>query len=128
MQTLLILIGGATGAFARFSLGGWVQQRLGADFPWATLFVNTSGALVLGVVMRATERSAASGSWRALLAIGFCGAYTTFSTFGYETARLLQDRQYVLAGINGALNVLCTLLAMFAGFAIAARFLESVRA
>lgn len=127
MQTLLIVIGGAAGALARYNLGGWAQHRLGSAFPWGTMLVNVSGALLLGVIMRATERFPASGDWRALLAIGFCGAYTTFSTFSYETARQIQDRQWALAGLNSAGNFLLSLCAVFVGFAIGAWFFSTTK-
>jgi fluoride exporter len=127
MQTLLIAIGGAAGALARYNLGGWVQNRLGSGFPWGTMVVNASGALLLGIVMQATARMPGGGQWRALLAIGFCGAYTTFSTFSYETARQLQDRQWLLAAANSAGNLVLSLLAVFAGFAISAWFFGSAR-
>ena len=88
MIYLYIALGGAAGALARFGLGGWISGWARAGFPWGTLGVNLLGALLLGVVLRWAPEPESAG--RALLAIGFCGSFTTFSTFGYEALALLQ--------------------------------------
>ncbi len=91
----LVALGGALGALARYAVGTWVQGRLPqSSFPWGTFVINTTGSFVLGFVATLlTERYLVSPHWRPLVAIGFVGAYTTFSTFEYETARLQSSWQ-----------------------------------
>ena len=121
INAILVAIGGAFGALARFGINNVIVSSTTSRFPWATLAVNVTGSFLLGVVLRSFEGSVNSGAWRALLAIGFCGAYTTFSTFSYESMRLMQERQWLAAGANLFGNVLLCLLAVMAGFAIANR-------
>jgi len=102
MVFLCVALGGAAGAMARFGLGGWVHARQ-PHFPWATLAINVSGAFLLGFAL---PFLAPHPLLRALLATGFLGAYTTFSTFGLETALLLQSRRR----LDAATYVLATLV------------------
>ena len=125
MFFLLIATFGAAGAVARYVLGGWVQESIGASFPGGTLVINVTGSLLLGLIIRLLESLAASPEWRAALAIGFCGAYTTFSTFSFETARLLQARQYGYAATNIAASVLLSIAGVFVGFSIAEWILKT---
>jgi CrcB protein len=120
MMGLVVAIGGALGALARWSLGGWADQRLGVAFPWGTLLVNVTGALVLAFAVRFLEAVAAPPEWRGFIAIGFCGAYTTFSTFGYESTLLMQGGQWLRATVYVTVSVLLTLTATFSGFRLAA--------
>ena len=120
---LYIAVGGALGAIARFAVGGWVQQAAGPEFPWGTLVVNISGALLLGFLYVVLEGAPASREWRAFLGIGVCGGYTTFSTFSYETARLLQDGQLGRAGAYMAASTLLCVAAALIGFRLAATVL-----
>lgn len=86
-----IAVGGATGSVARFLLGALVQQRAGGAFPLGTLLINITGSFLLALVMGyALATPAISREVRALLTTGFCGGYTTFSTFTYETMTLMQ--------------------------------------
>ena len=88
-QILLVALGGALGAVARLLVGALIARRLGVDWPWGTFFINVSGCFVIGIFLPAlTERYEA---WRYFLPIGFVGAYTTFSTFEYETLRLVES-------------------------------------
>ena len=83
---LLVAAGGALGAVARFLVGSGFARRFGTGWPWGTLVINLSGCFLIAVL---TARLT-SPQWRYLLPVGFVGAYTTFSTFGYETMRLVQ--------------------------------------
>lgn len=87
MQTyLLIALGGAAGANARFVISTVAARRWGARFPWGTLLINVTGSFLLGLLLAAPALGA--GGPHALLATGFCGGYTTFSTFAFETVAL----------------------------------------
>ncbi|MGQ0561574.1 MAG: fluoride efflux transporter CrcB [Gemmatimonadota bacterium] len=127
MTSLLVAIGGALGALARYGVAGLVQGYTGARYPWETMLINVSGSLLLGMVLRLFEALPVSSSWRAAVAIGFCGAYTTFSTFSYETVRLIQDRQWLAAAGNVTGNVVFCLIAVFVGFAAAELILRAKR-
>ncbi len=95
-----ILLGGVLGTLGRYVLQGWIQTRAGTAFPLGTLVINLSGSFVLGFVIRfATGSTVISPELRAGVTIGFCGAFTTMSTFGYESVRLLGDGEYWWAGL-----------------------------
>ncbi len=112
----MIAVGGALGALARYALGGLVQEFAGARFPYGTLVVNVSGCLVMGVVMTLlTERGVVHPSWRFLVPIGFIGAYTTFSTFEYETFRALEQGGWLIALANVMVSVGAGFAAVAAG-------------
>ena len=115
-----VAIGAALGGVARYYLASAIQQRVGPTFPWGTLAINVSGGLLLGVLMRyALATPSVSAELRAFLTTGFCGGYTTFSTYSYETATLLEDGQYGRAGTYALASVVLALLATFAGFVLA---------
>lgn len=114
-----IALGGALGALARYGLGGWVQHVSGGTFPWGTWVINVAGSLFLGLVIRLSEGLAVDPAWRAFLAIGLAGGFTTFSTFSYESLRLLQDGEVPSALLYMAGSVVLALLAVLAGFLLA---------
>ncbi len=119
-----IAIGAAAGGVARYYLSLTVQQRLGPAFPWGTLVVNITGGLLLGFLLRyAMATPAISVEMRVLLTTGFCGGYTTFSTFSYETAALMEEGQYDRAGVYVLASVVLSLVATFAGFILARELL-----
>ena len=113
---LAVVVGGGMGALARYGLGGWIQGSAGAGFPWGTLVINVTGSLLLALTYAVLEGVRARPEWRALIGIGFCGGYTTFSTFSYEAFRLLQDGEWnrALAYMLGSL--LLALAGTVAGF------------
>jgi len=113
-----IALGGAAGTLARWWLGG-LAQRYSIAFPYGTLTINVTGSLLLGFLVRYMLASPASPELRAALTIGFCGGFTTFSTFSYEAAALLESGSYARAFTYMAASVLLSLAAVFAGFAIA---------
>lgn len=103
----LVFLGGGTGACLRFLLGGWIQTRADAGFPWGTLAVNLAGALLIGLVAEWLLLSRAGDAWRYLLAVGVLGGFTTFSTLSYESLALLESREYAaFAGYLLGTNVL----------------------
>jgi fluoride exporter len=111
----MIAAGGAMGAMARYALGGLVQEWAGARFPYGTFVINISGCLVMGVVMTLlTERGVVHPNWRFLVPVGFIGAYTTFSTFEYETLLAIEQGAWVI----GLGNVLASVLLGFASVAL----------
>jgi len=120
-----IAFGGLLGTLARYTLQGWVQARApSAAFPVGTLLVNLSGSFLLGVVMRfAMGSTVVSPELRAGLAIGFCGAFTTMSTFGYESMTLLALGDYWRAGWYIGGSVVGCIAAVMAGAALASRIL-----
>mgnify|MGYP001190321131 FL=1 len=115
-----IAVGSAIGGVSRYILGGVVQRILDTTFPSGTLIVNITGSFLLGVIIRfAVDTPAISPEVRALLAIGFCGGYTTFSTFSYETMAMLEDGEWTRAAAYVSASVLLSLLATFLGFTAA---------
>jgi fluoride exporter len=112
--------GSAIGGIARFLLGSAIQHRAGADFPLGTFIINVTGSLLVGFLLRyALGTPAISTELRAMLTTGFCGGYTTFSTFSYETAVLVEDGDHLRAALYVASSVVVGLLATFLGFAAA---------
>jgi fluoride exporter len=110
-------LGGFLGANARYLLGGWISERWGVVFPYGTFVINVTGSFILGFFMAyASERSWVAPGARLLFAVGFVGAYTTFSTFEYESMRLLQEREIFLAMMNIFGSVLTGMVAVFGGF------------
>jgi fluoride exporter len=119
-----VALGAAVGGVARYALTGFLQQRAGPVFPVATLVINITGSLVLGFLMRYTLASGSvSPELRALLTTGFCGGYTTFSTFSYETILLFEDGEYRRAGFYVLLSVVLALVGTIAGMKGADRLL-----
>jgi CrcB protein len=114
-----VAVGSAVGGAARFALSSVIQQRAGT-FPVGTLVVNITGSLILGFLMRyALGSTSVSAETRALLTTGFCGGYTTFSTFSYETVTLVQGGDYRRAATYVLVSVVVSLMATFVGIAAA---------
>jgi fluoride exporter len=123
-----VAIGAAAGGVARYLGTVLVQDRAGAGFPVATLFINITGSLLLGfIVQYATDTPSVSPEVRLMLTTGFCGGYTTFSTFSWETVRLLQDGEYSRAASYVFLSVLLSVGGVFAAFAAARRLIHMRR-
>lgn len=116
----LVAIGGALGSVARVTVGGMVQRAAATSFPSGTLMVNIAGCLLVGFLMRLfAEGGAAPPAARALLTAGFCGGFTTFSSFSYETIALLQGGDWRGAALNVGLSLGASLMATVAGMALA---------
>jgi CrcB protein len=117
LTVLLVLLGGAVGAPLRYLTDRWVQARHDSLLPWGTLAVNVAGSLVLGVVAAAVHAGAWPGWVLAGVGVGLCGALTTFSTFGYETLRLVEDGAALEALGNVALSLVAAFGACVLGWA-----------
>ena len=119
-----IALGGVAGTLARWYLDGYIQERTGGVFPSGTLVINLAGSFLLGFIIRyATGSTAITPELRGGLTIGFCGAFTTMSTFSYETVRLLADGDYARAGLYAGGTMVGCLGAVVIGSAIAGRLL-----
>ena len=117
---LAIMFGGAFGALTRFYLSGILPVY--REFPVGTLLVNSVASLILGYLYGLMFWGIdVPSDWRAFFGTGFCGALSTFSTFSYETFSLLREREYLIAGLNIAANVIITIALVFAGFILARR-------
>lgn len=124
MTLLYIALGGVVGTVSRYGLEGWIQSRTASGFPLGTLTVNLSGSMILGFVVRiATGTALISPDVRAALTIGFCGAFTTMSTFSYESVALLNDGDYVRAALYMGATILGCVAAVILGTALANRLL-----
>jgi CrcB protein len=114
----MVGIGGFAGAIARFWLGSYIGEKMGTRFPYGTFVVNISGSFLIGLTITLlAEKTDWSPNWRYLIPIGFIGAYTTFSTFEYETLRGVQDGQLWAPFLNVALSVMVGFVGVWAGVA-----------
>ena len=105
-NVLIVGIGGFAGAVVRYALAVWIGQAWGRSFPLGTFVINVSGSFLIGLLMTLfTERYSVDPAWRLLFVVGFLGAYTTFSTFEYETGKLIEDAEWFYAAMNVGLSV-----------------------
>ena len=116
MTVLLVAVAGATGALSRYGIGRAVGPR---DFPWATLGINLAGSLVLGWVVHRAVQRAWSTELTTAIAIGYLGAFTTFSTFSNEALTLLRDDRATAALAYVAVSMIGGILAAAAGYHLA---------
>lgn len=119
MTLLLVFVGGAVGAPTRYLIDRFVQRWRDSVFPWGTLTVNLIGSFVLGAIVGAQP----DGVVMALAGTGFCGGLTTFSTFGYETVRLLEEGSLMEAALNAVGSLVLGVLFALAGYGLAAHVL-----
>src|SRR5262249_44145988 len=114
---------GPTGMSARCGLQGAVQLRMGSGFPYGTLLINLTGCLLLGFIGQLTlNRMLISSDLRIAIAVGFFGGYTTFSSFGWETAKMLEDGEWLRATTYVSASVTAGLLLSVVGIRLANRF------
>ncbi|MDA8379796.1 MAG: fluoride efflux transporter CrcB [Actinomycetota bacterium] len=119
MRVVWVGVGGFFGSAARYWVGGLVNRVAGGAYPWGTLVINVSGCFVLGLLMTAlTERFLPHPNLRTALTVGFIGAYTTFSTFAFESVKLGQDGAFGLAVVNVVASVVVGLGAAWLGIAV----------
>lgn len=115
MIYLLIAVGGAAGSLLRYLVGGAVQRTSAGGFPVGTMFVNVSGCFLIGILLRQFLNMQLSPELRAFLIVGFCGGFTTFSTFSAETVGLIEGGEYGRATGYVILSVGLCILATLAG-------------
>lgn len=120
MTLLLVAFGGGAGAILRYLTDRRVQSWRNSAFPWGTLTVNIIGSAILGVLTGWAWYGGQPDGIRSLLAIGFCGGLTTFSTFGYETLRLFTGKARLHAVVNVCVTVVAGLAAATTGLLLAA--------
>jgi CrcB protein len=116
----LVLLGGALGAPVRYLADLFIQSRHDSVLPWGTFAVNVAGSLLLGALAAAVANGGAPTWLLSLVGTGFCGALTTFSTFGFETVRLVEDGSWSEALVNVALSLTVGFLACAGGWALVA--------
>jgi len=117
---LLIAIGGALGSVTRYLVGSAVTNRMGTRFPYGTFVINLTACLIVGFFLAGVERRAeVNPALRFLIPIGFVGAYSTFSTFEWETFVHLQTGDFLIASLYVSLSILLGLLAVWAGVVLA---------
>ncbi len=119
LGVLLVALGGAIGSATRYLLGGWFAARFGAAFPYGTFAINVTGSFIIGLFLAyAQERVSLSPYWRLFFAVGVVGGYTTFSTFEYESVRLVQDGEMLLGAVYLIGSVVTGGVAAIAGIAL----------
>jgi CrcB protein len=120
LKYLLLIAFGAAGTLARYGLQGLVQNRTGGIFPTGTLAVNLFGCFLLGFLAQLTfDRMIIPSEWRTAITIGFFGAFTTFSSFGWETIKMIEDGEWWSAVAYVSLSVIAGLLLVLAGIKLA---------
>jgi fluoride exporter len=123
LRLTLIAVFGAIGTLARYGLQGFVQTSTGGSFPYGTLLINLTGCFFLGLLGQLMmNRMMISPDWRVAITVGFFGGYTTFSSFGWETAKMLEDGEWLPATTYVAASVVVGLLLSVAGIRLANRF------
>ena len=117
---LWISLGAVAGACARYFVSRYAAKLLSPDFPYGTLFINISGSFVLGLfLIWTTERVLVDPRWRLLVAVGFCGSYTTFSSYAFESFAYFEQGHWMLFATNLLTNNVLCLAAAIAGAALA---------
>jgi len=116
---ILVATGGALGSVLRFALGQWQALKTADGFPWATLCANLAGCLLIGIAMgQMAKHDDLTASFHRFAVIGFCGGFTTFSTFSNETLQMISLGNYAQAAIYVSISLLAGLALTFAGYKI----------
>ncbi|MCF1428001.1 MAG: fluoride efflux transporter CrcB [Shewanella sp.] len=112
---LFVGMGGAIGAVCRYLISIFMIQVVGTGFPFGTLIVNVLGSFIMGAIYALGEVSHVSPEFKAMIGVGLLGALTTFSTFSNETLLLMQDGEWLKAGLNVVLNLTICLVVVYLG-------------
>ena len=115
---LWVGLGGALGSMLRYAIGLWLNQQGNGAFPLGTFAVNIVGSFLIALVYGLAMQGQLHANWRLFLTTGFCGGFTTFSTFSYENMQLLQSGAWGQFGLYTGLSVACGLLAAAGGLAL----------
>ncbi len=111
---LIVMLGAGFGGGFRYLVANFVQKATNPFFPFGTLAVNFLGSFILGILIFAfDDKELLSANMKLLIGVGFCGGFTTFSTFSFETFSLIKNTQFLLAGVNIFANILTTLFAVY---------------
>ncbi|MEG6584889.1 fluoride efflux transporter CrcB [Dendrosporobacter sp. 1207_IL3150] len=122
-KLLLVAIGGGIGASTRYLVSSWAVERFGSGFPYGTLIVNVAGCFIIGMFMViTTEKFVVNPYWRLLVTVGFLGGLTTFSSYSYETFKLLEEASTTIALYNVFFNLITGFVATWLGIALARLF------
>lgn len=124
LNTLIVALGGAIGSVARFWVGGFIAQRAtDRIFPWNTLTINVTGSFIIGVLGALTlAEGKVPSTWRPFvvnfLMVGFCGGYTTFSSFSLQTLSLVRQGEWLFAGMNILGSVVACMIGVWLGYIV----------
>ncbi|RPI65145.1 MAG: fluoride efflux transporter CrcB [Ignavibacteriales bacterium] len=119
LNYILVSAGAAIGGALRFGISSYIQKNISVIFPYGTLVVNVIGSFILGIIMfYLNEKELIGSEFRLFLTVGFCGGFTTFSTFSYETLALFRDSEIALALYNVMLNVILCLAGIYIAYLI----------
>ncbi len=122
-KLIMVALGGAIGATARYGLGNLINSRLPMQFPLGTFVINVTGSFIIGFFLTlVSQRITVHPNWRLLIAVGFVGAYTTFSTFEFETLKLIEEGSVASAALNVVLSLVVGFIAVWLGVTAARRF------
>ncbi|MDF2572323.1 MAG: CrcB-like protein [Sporomusa sp.] len=120
INILIVALGGGIGASSRYLVSSWAAERFGPNFPYGTLIVNVAGCFIIGLFMAlVTDKLVVKPEWRLFVTTGFLGGLTTFSSFSYETMKLLQEADISLALYNVLANCMIGFLATWMGINLA---------
>lgn len=117
-KIFLVFVGSGIGGVLRYLISLGISTIIERDFPFGTLAVNVLGCIIIGSVILLTDRLIINSDFKFLLAIGFCGGFTTFSSLSYETLTLIQDKEYLYAGLNIIISVILGLAGVWLGMII----------
>lgn len=119
LNYILVSVGAAIGGALRYSLSSFIHKNQSVIFPYGTLIVNVVGSFILGIIMfYLSEKELIGNDFRLFLTVGFCGGFTTFSTFSYETLMLFRDSEIGLAFYNITLNLVLSLLGIYLAYIV----------
>jgi CrcB protein len=120
---LLLMLGGALGTYLRYRVGRWfASQPWGQGFPYGTLVINVSGSFILGAAVVLFLEASTQPNWYLLIGVGFCGGYTTFSTFEWETYKLVRDGSHWRALANVTVSVVAGFVGVVLGVFLVSGF------